>query len=44
MRYNWPFALVTLVALGVDVLAPEGYGEVIGGGERATSHGTTRGR
>jgi asparaginyl-tRNA synthetase len=24
-------------ALGVDVLAPEGYGEVIGGGERATS-------
>jgi asparaginyl-tRNA synthetase len=23
-------------ALGVDVLAPEGYGEVIGGGERAT--------
>ncbi len=25
------------VALGVDVLAPEGYGEVIGGGQRATS-------
>ena len=25
------------MALGVDVLAPEGYGEVIGGGERATS-------
>jgi asparaginyl-tRNA synthetase len=25
------------IALGVDVLAPEGYGEVIGGGERATS-------
>jgi asparaginyl-tRNA synthetase len=25
------------LALGVDVLAPEGYGEVIGGGERATS-------
>jgi asparaginyl-tRNA synthetase len=24
------------LALGVDVLAPEGYGEVIGGGERAT--------
>ena len=22
------------VALGVDVLAPEGYGEIIGGGER----------
>src|SRR6266850_6125264 len=25
------------LALGVDVLAPEGYGEVIGGGERTTS-------
>jgi asparaginyl-tRNA synthetase len=25
------------LALGVDVLAPEGYGEIIGGGERATS-------
>jgi asparaginyl-tRNA synthetase len=25
------------LCLGVDVLAPEGYGEVIGGGERATS-------
>jgi asparaginyl-tRNA synthetase len=25
------------LALSVDVLAPEGYGEVIGGGERATS-------
>ena len=25
------------LALGVDVLAPEGHGEVIGGGERATS-------
>src|SRR5437899_2965046 len=25
------------LAFGVDVLAPEGYGEVIGGGERATS-------
>ncbi|CAN5494904.1 asparagine--tRNA ligase [soil metagenome] len=25
------------LTLGVDVLAPEGYGEVIGGGERATS-------
>ena len=24
------------LALGMDVLAPEGYGEVIGGGERAT--------
>lgn len=27
----------SVLALGVDVLAPEGYGEVIGGGERATS-------
>ncbi|HEY0077683.1 MAG TPA: asparagine--tRNA ligase [Pyrinomonadaceae bacterium] len=25
------------LALGVDVLAPEGYGEIIGGGERAVS-------
>jgi asparaginyl-tRNA synthetase len=25
------------LALCVDVLAPEGYGEIIGGGERATS-------
>src|SRR5437870_5436627 len=25
------------IALGVDVLAPEGYGEVVGGGERATA-------
>ncbi|HZH33564.1 MAG TPA: asparagine--tRNA ligase [Pyrinomonadaceae bacterium] len=25
------------LALGIDVLAPEGYGEVVGGGERATS-------
>ena len=24
------------LALGMDVLAPEGYGEIIGGGERAT--------
>ncbi|GAB5535118.1 MAG: asparagine--tRNA ligase [Rubricoccaceae bacterium] len=24
------------LALGVDVLAPEGYGEIVGGGERAT--------
>jgi asparaginyl-tRNA synthetase len=26
------------VALGVDVLAPEGYGEIIGGGERIHDH------
>jgi asparaginyl-tRNA synthetase len=27
------------LALGMDVLAPEGYGEIIGGGERATDLG-----
>jgi asparaginyl-tRNA synthetase len=32
------------LALGVDVLAPEGYGEVIGGGERATSLEFLRGQ
>jgi asparaginyl-tRNA synthetase len=26
------------VALGVDVLAPEGYGEIIGGGQREESY------
>ena len=26
------------VALGVDVLAPEGYGEIIGGGERLADY------
>lgn len=26
----------TEIALGIDLLAPEGYGEIIGGGERAT--------
>ncbi|MEJ7701553.1 MAG: hypothetical protein WKF71_18195 [Pyrinomonadaceae bacterium] len=25
------------LALGADLLAPEGYGEIIGGGERATN-------
>jgi asparaginyl-tRNA synthetase len=28
------------VALGVDVLAPEGYGEIIGGGQREDDHDT----
>jgi asparaginyl-tRNA synthetase len=28
------------VALGVDVLAPEGYGEIIGGGQREDDLGT----
>lgn len=32
------------LSLGVDVLAPEGYGEVIGGGERATSLEFLRGQ
>ena len=27
-----------VVALGVDVIAPEGYGEVIGGGQREDSY------
>ena len=27
------------LALGVDVLAPEGYGEIIGGGQREDDHG-----
>ncbi len=46
MVYNWPKAIKafymkevdgepTLVK-GVDVLAPEGYGEIVGGGERET--------
>lgn len=46
MVYNWPKAIkafymkevegdATLVK-GVDVLAPEGYGEIVGGGERET--------
>jgi asparaginyl-tRNA synthetase len=26
------------IALGVDVIAPEGYGEIIGGGQRMASH------
>jgi len=32
------------VALGVDVLAPEGYGEIIGGGQREDSLETLLGR
>ncbi len=44
MVYRWPSAVKAFymkrdpadpsVALGVDVIAPEGYGEVIGGGQR----------
>jgi asparaginyl-tRNA synthetase len=46
MVYNWPKAVKAFymkeddsspgVAKGVDVLAPEGYGEIVGGGERET--------
>lgn len=46
MVYNWPQAVKAFYmkeddnepgyAKGVDLLAPEGYGEVIGGGERET--------
>ena len=32
-----PDPLDSRLALGADLLAPEGYGEVIGGGERASS-------
>ena len=50
MVYHWPKAIKafymketetdpTLVK-GVDVLAPEGYGEIVGGGERETDIGT----
>jgi asparaginyl-tRNA synthetase len=46
MVYNWPQAVKAFYmkeddtdlgyAKGVDLLAPEGYGEVVGGGERET--------
>lgn len=45
--YNWPHEIKafymkrdennTHLAKGVDVLAPEGYGEIVGGGERETN-------
>jgi len=35
--YMEPDPLDAKLALGADLLAPEGYGEVIGGGERASS-------
>ena len=35
--YMEPDPLDSRLALGADLLAPEGYGEVIGGGERASS-------
>ena len=47
MVYNWPHEIKAFYmkrdenderfAKGVDVLAPEGYGEIIGGGERETN-------
>ncbi|MBN1251719.1 MAG: hypothetical protein JXR51_11455 [Bacteroidales bacterium] len=47
MVYNWPHEIKAFymkrdkenphLAKGVDVLAPEGYGEVVGGGERETN-------
>lgn len=47
MVYNWPHAIKAFymkraennpeLAKGVDVLAPEGYGEIVGGGERETN-------
>ena len=46
MVYNWPHKIKAFymkrdadnpeLAKGVDVLAPEGYGEIVGGGERET--------
>lgn len=46
MVYNWPHEVKAFyvkrdpdnvrLARGVDVLAPEGYGEIVGGGERET--------
>ncbi len=46
MVYNWPHEVKAFymkedeaekgIAKGVDLLAPEGYGEVVGGGERET--------
>lgn len=48
MVYNWPQEIKAFylkrdendsqLAKGVDVLAPEGYGEIIGGGERETDY------
>ena len=46
MVYNWPHEVKAFYlkrdtderwARGVDVLAPEGYGEIVGGGERETN-------
>ncbi|GIV34945.1 MAG: asparagine--tRNA ligase [Chitinophagales bacterium] len=46
MVYNWPYEVKAFYmkrdetgrfAKGVDVLAPEGFGEIVGGGERETN-------
>ncbi|HXH20348.1 MAG TPA: asparagine--tRNA ligase [Chitinophagales bacterium] len=46
MVYNWPYEIKAFYmkrddtgkfAKGVDVLAPEGFGEIVGGGERETN-------
>ena len=52
MVYNWPHAVKAFYlkrdpdddrfARGVDVLAPEGYGEIVGGGERETNEDLLR--
>ncbi|MBI3934560.1 MAG: asparagine--tRNA ligase, partial [Acidobacteria bacterium] len=36
--YMAPHAERPELALGMDVLAPEGYGEIIGGGQRLADH------
>jgi asparaginyl-tRNA synthetase len=52
MVYDWPHAVKAFYlkrnpeddrfARGVDVLAPEGYGEIVGGGERETDEAKLR--
>lgn len=52
MVYDWPHEVKAFylkrsphnpnMARGVDVLAPEGYGEIVGGGERETDEETLR--
>ncbi|MEI6507181.1 MAG: amino acid--tRNA ligase-related protein [Bacteroidota bacterium] len=52
MVYNWPHEVKAFYlkrdpenskfARGVDVLAPEGYGEIVGGGERETDENLLR--
>ncbi len=54
MVYNWPKAIKAFymkevpgrpdLVKGVDLLAPEGYGEIIGGGERETDEAALRAR